>query len=179
MATKTPAKRRTAATGTKPQRGRVLLVVVSRNAQGQPLRRVNLPLETSARVPDSLPHPKPLNPSDLLPERQPSGAAWRALIGGIVIGGTAAALPAMVTGESSGSDARFIVAGTVAFTGIMGFLTQRPGKPLPRNVAANRATRDAWQKQVNTVIEENSRRAADVKLKITPGRLVRMERDGT
>jgi len=165
--------------GTRPQRGRVVLVVVSRSSQGQPLRRVQLALEASARVPDSLPHPKPLNPAQLLPERQPADAAWRALIGGLVVGGAAAALPALVTGETEGSDARFIVAGTLAFTGIVGFLTQRPGKPLPRNVAANRATRDAWQKQLNTAIEENSRRAADVKLKITPGRLTRVERDAS
>ena len=166
-------------TGTRPQRGRVQVVVVSRNSQGQPMRRVQLALETSARVPDSLPHPKPLSPAQLLPEHQPGGAAWRALIGGLVVGGAAAALPALVTGESEGSDARFVVAGTLTFTGLMGFFTQRPGKPLPKNIAANRATRDAWQKQANAVIEENSRRASDVHLKVTPGRLTRVERDAS
>ena len=165
--------------GTRPARGRFVFVVVSRSAQGQPLRRVHLALETSARVPDSLPHPKPLSASQLLPERQPPGAAWRALVGGIVVGGVAAALPAIVTGESEGSEARFVVAGSLAFTGIIGFLTQRPGRPLPRNVAANRTVKDTWQRQVNSIIEENSRRAANVRLRITPGRLARVERDAS
>ena len=163
--------------GTRPARGRVQLVVVSRNTQGQPLRRVQVVLETSARVSDSLPHPKAPTGAQLLPERQPPGAAWRALVGGVVVGTTAALLPRVVTGESSGSRVRFVVAGTLGITGVVGFLTQRPGRPLPRNVAANRAVREAWQRQVQAAIEENGRRAADVHLRITPGRITRVERD--
>jgi hypothetical protein len=163
--------------GTRPARGRVNLVVVSRNAQGQPLRRVQLALETSARVSDSVPHPKAPTSAQLLPERQPAGAAWRALLGGVVAGTAAAVLPNVVTGEGTGTRVRFVVAGTLGITGIVGFVTQRPGRPLPRNVAANRAVRDAWQRQVQAVIEENTRRATDVHLKITPGRLTRVERD--
>lgn len=163
--------------GTGPARGRMQLVVVSRNAQGQPLRRVQLALETTARVPDSLPHPQPPAGDQLAPERQPAAPAWRALLGGIVAGGAAALLPTVITGEGSGSATRFVVAGTLGVTGIVGFVTQRPGRPLPRNILANRATRDAWQQQVKAVIAENSRRSADVHLRITPGRLTRIERD--
>lgn len=163
--------------GTRAARGRFQLVVVSRSAQGQPLRRVQLALETTARVSDSLPHPKAPTGAQLLPERQPSGAAWRALVGGMVAGGAAAVLPTVITGEGSGSGARFVVAGTLGVTGIVGFFAQRPGRPLPRNVAANRAVREAWQRQVTTVIEENNRRATDVHLRITPGRVTRIERE--
>lgn len=163
--------------GTGAARGRFQLVVVSRNAQGQPLRRVQLALETTARVPDSLALPKAPAGAQLLPERQPSGRAWTALVGGVVAGSAAALLPSLITGESSGSGTRFVVAGTLGITGVIGFLAQRPGRPLPRNVAANRVTREAWQRQVNAAVEENARRAANVQLRITPGRLTRLERE--
>jgi hypothetical protein len=163
--------------GTRAALGRFQLVVVSRNAQGRPLRRVQVALETTARVPDSLPHPKPPAGAQLLPERQPSGPAWRALVGGVVAGGAAVLLPAVITGESSGSGARFVVAGSLGLTGVIGFLAQRPGRTLPGNVAANRGLRDAWQRQVAATVEENTRRAADVRLRITPGRISRVERE--
>jgi hypothetical protein len=163
--------------GTGPARGRVALVVVSRNTQGQPLRRVQLALETTARVPDTLPHPAPPAGAALQPERRSGGPAWRSLIGGIAAGGAAALLPSLVTGESSGSNARFVVAGTLGLTGLVGFVVQRPGRVLARNVAANRAARDAWQRQVTQTIEENARRRADVRLTIRPGRLTRIERE--
>lgn len=163
--------------GTKPARGRFALVVVTRNQQGQPLRRVQVVLETAARVPDSLAHPRPPTASQLLPERQPAGAAWSSLLVGLLAGGTAAALPSVISGEENGSSVRLVVAGSLGVAGVVGFFTQRPGKPLPRNVAANKVTRDAWQRQVTAVIEENTRRASDVRLRIVPGRVTRIERD--
>ena len=163
--------------GTGPARGRFALVVVSRNSQGQPLRRFQLVLETTARLPDSLPHPKPPAGAQLQLERRSSGPAWRSLIGGFAAGGAAALLPTLVTGESSGSDARFIVAGTLSLTGVIGFITQRPGRVISGNVAANRAAREAWQRQVTQTIEENARRRTDVKLTIKPGRVTRVERE--
>jgi hypothetical protein len=165
--------------GTGPALGRFQLVVVSRNPRGQPLRRVQVALETSGRVPDSLPHPRPPAGSLLRPERRPPGPAWRALLGGVVAGGAAALLPAVITGDgSNGTGARFVVAGTLGLTGVIGFLAQRPGQALPANAAANRAARDAWQRQVAATVEENARRAADVSLRITPGRITRVEREG-
>jgi hypothetical protein len=163
--------------GTGPARGRHLLVVVSRSTQGQPLRRFQLALETSARVPDSLPHPKAPSETTLQQERRSAGPAWRSLLGGFAAGGAAALLPTLVTGESSGSNARFVVAGTLSLTGVVGFLVQRPGRVMARNVAANRAARDAWQRQVQQTIDENARRRADVKLTIKPGRVTRVERE--
>jgi len=163
--------------GTNPARGRFQLVVVSRNAQGQPLRRVQLALEATARIPDSLPHPKNPTGAQILPERQPANRAWRALLGGMVAAGAAALLPTVIAGESSGSSTRFVVAGALGVTGVVGFLVQRPGRPIPRNVATNRATRDAWQRQVTAAVEENRRRAANVQLRIVPGRLTRLERE--
>lgn len=164
--------------GTGPARGRHQLVVVSRSAQGQPLRRVQLALQTTARLPDTLAHPRPPEETALQPERRSSGPAWRSLIGGLAAGGAAVILPSLVTGESSGSDARFVVAGTLSLTGLVGFLAQRPGRVLARNVSANRAARDAWQRQVASAIEENARRRADVRLRINPGRITRSEREG-
>lgn len=163
--------------GTAPARGRLALVVVSRNPQGQPLRRFQLALEATPRVPDSLPHPPAPSGAALQPERQSGGPAWRSLIGGLAAGGVAALLPSIITGESSGSDSRFVVAGSLGLTGIIGFVVQRPGRVLARNVAANRATRDAWQRQVAQTIEENARRRADVRLTIKPGRITRVERE--
>lgn len=163
--------------GTGPARGRFALVVVSRNAQGQPLRRYQLALETTARVADSLPHPKPPAGVGLQPERGSAGPAWRSLLGGLAAGGAAALLPTLITGESSGSDMRFVVAGTLGLTGVVGFFVQRPGRVLARNVTANRAARDAWQRQLSATIEENARRRSDVRLRIHPGRVTRVERE--
>jgi len=165
--------------GTGPARGRFNLVVVSRNPQGQPLRRVQMALQTTARIPDTLPHPRAPEDTGLQPERRSSGPAWRSLIRGLAAGGAAVLLPSLVTGESSGSDARYIVAGTLSLTGLVGFLAQRPGRVLTRNVAANRASREAWQRQVSSIIEENARRRADVRLRINPGRITRTEREGS
>jgi hypothetical protein len=161
--------------GTRPAIGRFQLVVVSRSPRGQPLRRVQLALETTARVPDTLPHPDAPAAAQLLPERQARGPAWRALLGGFVAGGAAALLPAVITGEGSGSGARFVVASSLGITGIVGFFTQRPGRPLPRNVAANHAARGEWQRQIDSVVAENSRRARAVQLRVTPRRVTRIE----
>jgi hypothetical protein len=163
--------------GTAPARGRHALVVVSRNTQGQPLRRFQLALETTARVPDSLPHPPQPAGTTMQPERRSGGPAWRSLIGGIAAGGAAAVLPSLVTGQSSGSNARFVVAGSLGVTGLIGFIVQRPGRVLSRNVAANRSAREAWQRQVQQIVEENARRRADVRLTIRPGRVTRVERE--
>jgi hypothetical protein len=161
--------------GAQPAIGRFHLVVVSRNPRGQPLRRVLLALETTGRVPDTLPHPGPPAAAQLLPERQTGGPAWRALLGGVVAGGAAALLPAVITGEGSGSGARFVVASSLGITGIVGFLAQHPGRPLPRNIAANRAAQDEWRRQVDAVIAENSRRARAVRLRVTPRLVTRIE----
>jgi hypothetical protein len=163
--------------GTGPAVGAFLLVVVSRNAQGQPVRRVQLPLETRAAVPDTLPHPLAPTAAQLRPERQPPGPAWRALVGGIVAGGAVAVLPTVVTGDAKGSEARFVVAGAISLTGVVAFVAQRPGRALDANAAANRALRETWQRQVQTLSEENARRRRDVRLRITPGRASRIDRE--
>ena len=40
----------------------------------------------------------------------------------------------------------------------------RPGRPLPANVRANKALRDAWQQRVSTTTAENARRRRDVRV---------------
>jgi hypothetical protein len=94
-----------------------------------------------------------------------------------VVGGAAAFLPALITGEGSGSGTRFVVASSLGITGVLGFLAQHPGRPLPRNVAANRSARESWQRQVDSMIAENSRRAAAVQLRVVPGVVTRSERE--
>ncbi len=91
----------------------------------------------------------------LLPESSPAGPALVRL--GLGLG--AAALCWIVTPAFTDRDLPR-VALTVTFTaaGIIGFFEKRPGRPIPENVAANRAALATWQAQVERVNGANQDR---------------------
>lgn len=91
----------------------------------------------------------------LLPETSPAGPALVRL--GLGLG--AAALCWIVTPVFTDRDLPR-AALTVTFTaaGIIGFLEKRPGRPIPENVAANRAALATWQAQAERVNEANQDR---------------------
>jgi len=91
----------------------------------------------------------------LLPESSPAGPALVRL--GLGLG--AAALCWIVTPAFTERDLPR-VALTVTFTaaGIIGFFEKRPGRPIPENVAANRAALATWQAQVERVNGANQDR---------------------
>src|SRR6266516_127358 len=133
------------AAGALPAINRVLLRVASRAPTGELAGIVQIPLDLRLARPDTLPLPPPPAAAQFLPERARSGAATRAVMGGALLSGVVALLPAVVGGTDTQSGPRMAVAGTIGVAGLVGFVLHRPGRPLPANVRANKALRDAWQ----------------------------------
>jgi len=152
--------------GALAPRGRVWLTVASR-AAGATARLVQLPLELDLAV-DTEPHPAPPS-GQLLPERAGRRTGVRSLAAGLLIGAAAVSLPEIVAPGERSSGTRLAVGGTLALSGVIGYLSQRSGRPLPDNIAANRARRDDWQRRTAAVIAENARRQRGASLHIRAG----------
>lgn len=155
--------------GTPVPSARYVLSVESRDASGESVRIVRVPLEIRALEPDTLPHPV-LAESTLLPERTPEKRNVEALVGGVVGGIGLAVLPSLLATDTELSAGRFVVAGTVTVAGVVGFITQRGGRAIPANVAANEAARQAWRADVDRVTQENTRLRSRAELAIRVGR---------
>jgi hypothetical protein len=162
-------------TGRAPLEGRLVFQVTSR-AAGRG-RIVRLPLATRVVREDTLPHPPAPAAAQLLPEREPAGPALRTLGAGVLTGLFAAVLPQLIAQDGGTASGRYVVAGALGTAGVIGFLAQRPGRVIPANVAANRAARDAWQREVAMAVAENARRRRDIGLQVTAGRATAIERD--
>jgi len=157
------------AAGALPPVSRVLLRVASRTQSGALAGIVQLPLDLRQFRPDTLPWPVPPADTQFLPERVKSGTAKRALLGGVVLSGAVAALPALVGGTDTPGGPRIAVAGTIGLAGLLGYVLNRPGRSLAANVRANQALRDAWQRRVEITTAENARRRQDVRLVVRAG----------
>ena len=157
------------AAGALPPVNRVLLRVASRAPSGALAGIVQLPLDLRQFQPDTLPWPVTPADTQFLPERENSSTARRALLGGVLLSGAVAALPALVGGTDTPSGPRVAVAGTIGVAGLLGYVLHRPGRPLTGNVRANQALRDAWQRRVETTKAENARRRQDVRLVVRAG----------
>jgi hypothetical protein len=156
------------AAGQMPPVSRVLLRVASRAPTGELAGIVQLPLDLRVVHIDTLPWPKPPADSQFLPERSGGRTALRALLGGVLLAGTVAALPSVVGGDHP-NGSRLVVAGAVGFAGALGYVLHRPGRPLTTNIAANEALRARWQKSVAAVKAENVQRRDDVHLAVHAG----------
>jgi hypothetical protein len=157
--------------------GGYLFVVTSRDAQGQVLRLVQAPLEIERAQRDTLPSPPRLADSLFLPERARSGPGIEALAGGVLGAASVLVLPRVLAPGSELTGARFVVAGGVSLAGIAGFLARYPGRPIARNVEANRVVRQRWVEQSESVRLENIERRRDARLTIRAGPAVHIERD--
>jgi hypothetical protein len=159
------------AAGQLPTVSRMLLRVASRGITGELAGVVQLPLDLRLARPDTLAWPPPPADSQLLPEFARRGPAERALLGGVILAGAVALLPAVVGGGGSDthSGPRIAVAGTIGVAGLLGYVLHRPGRPLAVNVRANQAVRDAWQRRVASVTAENARRRRDVRMVVLAG----------
>ena len=115
-------------------------------------RVVEVPVRIEHTTVDAL--ALPARPT-LLPERTPAKPALIPL--GVGLGG--AVLSWLVTPIFTARDGPRIAL-AVGFTagGIIGFFEQRPGKPLPQNVAANRGAMAQWQAETRRVNEEERQR---------------------
>jgi hypothetical protein len=155
--------------GAAPPVTRVVLRVASRAPTGELAGIVQVPLDLRLVRVDTLPWPPPPADAQLLPERAKSGAATRSLVGGLLLSGAVAALPAVVGGTGTRSGPRLAVAGTIGLAGLLGYVVHRPGRPLTTNMRANQTVRDAWQRRVATTTAENGRRRRDIRLAVRAG----------
>jgi hypothetical protein len=145
-----------AGTGPPPS-GAYALTVSSFNRDGRVVRILRMPIELLPGPTDTLPHPPPPADSVLLPERRPMGPALRVLAPGVLAGVGVAVLPGLVARGEQPSGARFAVGGTVTLVSIAAFVSRRPGRQIPANVAHNRVIRD-WRRADGDVARRNAER---------------------
>jgi len=155
--------------GTPVPSGQYVLTVQSRDRTGVVARVARVPLEIVATSLDTLPHPAPPAESLFLPERTGSGPGVRALLAGVVGGAGVVLLSSSFAPDADLSSGRLVVGGAMTIGGLIGFLNQRRGRPIPSNVARNDAVRRAWAVQRDSVVGDNLRRRATVDLEIRAG----------
>lgn len=155
--------------GTPPAEGRYVLRVTPHTAAAEGAHPIEAALDITQQPPDTLAWPAPPTGPSLLPERASPRPALQSLAAGVLAGASVAVLPGLVARGASGTDARFIVATAVSVSGLVGFLSQHPGRPIDANVRANAAAREAWQRRVDAVRAENGNRRTSAKLLIRAG----------
>ena len=148
---------------------RLLLRVASRAPTGELASMVQLPLDIQINRPDTLLWPDAPADSELRPERAASGPATRTVLGGLLLSAAVVSLPVAVGSHDTPSGPRVAVASAVGVATALGYLLHRPSRPLPANVRANEAVREAWRARVAAVQAENARRVADVRLRVHAG----------
>jgi hypothetical protein len=153
------------AAGTPADNGRYVLRVTPRIPTADGPRARQVVLDVKQEPPDTLPWPP--TPA-LLPERSPTGPAFRSLAAGLVAGAAAVALPSIIAPGKDGSGARFAVGATVGVAGFVGFFARKP-RPLDANVRTNTAQRDAWKKKLDAVRAENAARLRTMRLVVRAG----------
>jgi hypothetical protein len=131
--------------------------VSSFNRDGRVARIMRMPVEVLPGPTDTLAHPPAPADTVLLPERRPMGPALRVLAPGVLGGVGVAVLPGLVARGEQPSGARFVVGGTVTLVSIAAFVSHRPGRQIPANVAHNRAIHD-WRRAVADVTGRNTER---------------------
>lgn len=160
--------------GQRAIEGELLLQILSEPASG-PQRLLQLPLRTSSEPRDTLLHLAPLADSLLLPERQLSGPAVRALSAGFAGALAAIIVPSLVTDQGAAASTRFLVAMSLSTAGVLGFFAQRPGRPIEDNVVANQILRDAWRREQDALLLENAGRRRDRVLRLRAGAAIVIE----
>ena len=158
--------------------GRYFLTVESTGRDGSVVRHVRVPLDVSAASIDTLPHPAPPADSLFLPERVRSGPAIKALAAGVVGGLAVSLLPSMIAPDTELSGTRLLVGGSMTIAGVFGFFTQRPGRSIPENVAANDLVRGEWEARRDDIARRNAALRAEVDLEIRAGQPVVLDVEG-
>ena len=150
--------------GTPVASNRYVMSISSRaSVAGEVLRVLRLPLEIRVTRQDTMPLPTAPPDSLLRPEVQPPAQSYHALLAGLVSGGAVLALPSLVAqgSHASSGGARVAVGAALSLTGIVGFLTHRPGQTLAGNAQYNHDVRARWQQQVEAVARQNRQRRGD------------------
>lgn len=152
-------------TGSLSFSGNYAIRATSRGSDGA-TRVVEVPLEIRRAERDTLPLPPPPADSQLLPERARGRRSPRALLTGLAAAAAVVVLPPLVTGDATGSSARFAVAAAVGTSGLLGFQLPHRPRPIAENIAANQALRRAWEREAAAVHATNLARLRDPRLLI-------------
>jgi hypothetical protein len=158
--------------------GRYVLAFTSLDESRTALRVVRVPLTVALTLADTTPHPPPPLQSAFLPEREQSGPAVKALIGGVAAGIAVAVVPSLVASDAELSPTRFLVGASVSIAGLSTFFTLRPGRPIADNIAANERLRSDWRAAADSVARHNEtlKRVATVFVQLGARQVV--EREG-
>jgi hypothetical protein len=156
-------------TGVPATTGRYFLRVTSRGSDNAAVRTIGVPLDLRTSSRDTAPLPPPLPDSLFRPEHTSGGSGIGALLGGALAAAAVLALPSFANARADAGSGRFVVAGAVGVSGLVGFAVQRGPQPIPENIAANQVLRLGWQREVDQVRADNAARRRDVRLVITAG----------
>ncbi len=155
--------------GTRPADGAYTLTITSRRPGGVSLRSTRIPLSLLTVREDTLEHPLPLADSLFLPENTGRGQTIETLLGGLLMGGAVMLLPNALASDAQLAGTRIVVGSAMSVAGIVGFVARRPGRPLPENIAANRALQADWDERVRDITAENADRIANTRMVIETG----------
>jgi hypothetical protein len=161
--------------GVRADSGRLELRIASRASGIRATRLVQVPLDLRLARRDTVPWPRPPADSLFRPEHAAGGSGLGVLARGGLAAVAVLALPRIVAPSADASGARFAVSGAIAVSGLYGLLVERRARPLPVNIAANRAIRDGWRRGAEDVRARNEALRRDVALVITAGRPVATE----
>ncbi len=154
--------------------GTYYLDVVSLAAPDVPLRTLRIPLRVTSFRSDTLALPPSRPPASLLrPEKTGAGPALAYLLPGIAVG--AALIGPAATGSGGSTGLRIAAGGLALGIGTVGYLLNRPGRPIPANVAANDSIRATWAVTLARARAVNAARRATVRLAIRAGEPERSE----
>jgi hypothetical protein len=153
--------------------GKQELRILSLALDGKDTITVRLDASAVGAAPALLPLPGAPDTTRFLPERTEK-ALGAGIAGGIIVGGVTWALanslkpPGALRDEASDSRGISIAIGISAGAVIAGIFDR--GRPIPKNIKANAATRSTYLKQVGDVTDTNRRRIAEysVVLSIDP-----------
>ncbi|HVH68065.1 MAG TPA: hypothetical protein VM716_09375 [Gemmatimonadales bacterium] len=156
------------ADGARPDDGRYLLRVAPNapDPTGTALMARQVALDVMQQPADTLPWPAP---PTLLPERTGGTPSVRPLAAGLIAAAAAVLLPSIVAHNRDATSARFAVGAAVGIAGVAGFVTNQRGRPIEANVRANTPLKEAWQRKLDDVKEENAKRRSTVRLIVRAG----------
>lgn len=161
------------AAGSPPSAGRYVLEASSMVNADTPIRSVRVPLRFRSAPLRTLSAPTPPPDSLLLPEKRSVAPGLAFLVPATVIGAVLI-LPALST-DAENREIRIALGGAVTLAGLVGFILQKPGKPIPENIAYNDSVRADYSRRLQQVQTENERRGDLSRFLVTAGAPERVE----
>jgi hypothetical protein len=145
--------------------GEYAIAITGIDASGRDTITITRTMRVESQPLEFLTLPTRLDSTKLLPVRSPKFGA-KAVLPAIIAGGGAFALASVLRGEGkiatevAGDSKGIAVGGAIAVGTILAGFADR-GRPLPANVAANKAYGESFQKSIADGQAENRRRVAE------------------